>query len=56
MPSNLTEQRRGVSDAAHLQLETDGYLRELVAAPVGEVSETTRELARFELEARGQSS
>lgn len=64
MPSSLTEQRRGrhltvqlalVSDAAHLHLETDGYLRELVAAPVGGLREQLAEhlLDAFKLNADG---
>jgi hypothetical protein len=49
----LTDDPRSVSDAAFLTEETDASLRAMVEAPVGDVSETTRVLARFELEARG---
>lgn len=44
--------RRAVSDAAHLTIETDESLRTMVAAAVGDVSETTRALAGLELAAR----
>lgn len=44
---------RAGRDALLLGEETDVSLQELIDAPVGEVSETTRELARLELVSRG---
>lgn len=46
-------EQRAESDAALLTEETDASLRAMIDAPVGSVSETTRELARLELESRG---